>query len=88
MELFEIGDNLQFYQTGWFVVLMLLFCCFPLGIILMWYYNKFNKPLRILITIFFIAAPIMYIIGTQMYINSVNRQIQDLYDSINQMFPY
>jgi len=37
----------------WFVLLMMLFCCFPFGVFLMWKYKKFNKPIRIIITSFF-----------------------------------
>ena len=42
-----------FYSKPWFIVLMLLFCCFPIGLFLMWKYKKFNKPARIIITLFY-----------------------------------
>ena len=42
-----------FYSKIWFIVLMLLFCCFPIGLFLMWKYKKFNKPARVIITLFY-----------------------------------
>mgnify|MGYP002543300308 FL=1 len=45
-----------FYTKTWFIVLMLITCCFPVGIFLMWKYKKFNTPARIIITLFFVAA--------------------------------
>ena len=39
-----------FYQSTWFVILMLLCWCFPIGLFLMWKYKKFNKNMRIIIT--------------------------------------
>lgn len=45
-----------FYSKTWFIVLMLCFCCFPIGIFLMWKYKKFNKPVRIIITLFFLIC--------------------------------
>lgn len=49
-----------FYSKTWFIVLMLLFCCFPIGLFLMWKYKKFNKPARIIITLFYV---IVFIFG-------------------------
>lgn len=42
-----------FYSKTWFIVLLTFFCCFPIGLVLMWKYKKFNKPARIIITVFF-----------------------------------
>lgn len=42
-----------FYSQTWFVILMMFCCCFPVGLFLMWKYDKFNKPVRIIITVFF-----------------------------------
>lgn len=39
-----------FLAKTWFVLLMLLFCCFPFGLFLMWKYKKFNKPARVILT--------------------------------------
>ena len=39
---------------------MLLFCCFPIGLLLMWKYKKFNKPARVIITLFYV---IVFIFG-------------------------
>ena len=49
-----------FYSKIWFIVLMLLFCCFPIGLFLMWKYKKFNKPARVIITLFYV---IVFIFG-------------------------
>lgn len=48
-----------FYSKTWFIILMMFFCCFPVGIILMWKYKKFNKPIRIIITVFFALCVII-----------------------------
>lgn len=47
------GTKSQFYQSTWFIILMTFFCCFPIGLFLMWKYKKFNKPARIIITALF-----------------------------------
>lgn len=39
----------NFYQKTWFCVLMLI-CFFPIGLFLMWKYEKFNQTVRIIIT--------------------------------------
>ncbi len=49
-----------FYSQTWFIVLMMFCCCFPVGLFLMWKYKKFNKPVRIIITIFF---AICFVVG-------------------------
>ncbi|WP_047373982.1 hypothetical protein [Exiguobacterium sp. ZOR0005] len=43
---------MKFYQTTWFTILTLLLF-FPVGLFLMWKYQKFNKAARIIISIFF-----------------------------------
>lgn len=45
-----------FYSQTWFILLMMLCCCFPIGLFLMWKYKKFNKPVRIIITAVFVIA--------------------------------
>lgn len=39
----------KWYQKNWFVILMLLFV-FPVGLFLMWYFKKWNKPTRWILT--------------------------------------
>lgn len=39
----------KWYQKNWFVILMLLFV-FPVGLFLMWYFKKWNKPARWIVT--------------------------------------
>lgn len=48
-------DSYKFYQKDWFIILMLFICCMPIGLFLMWYYKKYDKPVRIMMTIFFIT---------------------------------
>ena len=45
-------NDLKFYQKSWFILLMLFFCCLPLGLFLMWYYKKNTKSVRIYLTVF------------------------------------
>lgn len=45
-----------FYQSTWFVILMMFCCCFPIGLFLMWKYKKFNQPVRIILTTLFVIA--------------------------------
>jgi hypothetical protein len=61
-------NNEPFYTSTWFIVLMLACCCFPLGLILMWKYNKFNKPVRIVISSIFALAVLMTLITSGMSI--------------------
>ncbi len=43
---------MKFYETTWFTVLMLLLF-FPIGLFLMWKYQKFNKIARIALSVIF-----------------------------------
>lgn len=45
----------KWYQKNWFVILMLLFV-FPVGLFLMWYFKKWNKPARWIVTIVILLA--------------------------------
>ncbi|MDD3186762.1 MAG: Ltp family lipoprotein [Anaerostipes sp.] len=42
----------KFYTKTWFVILMIIFI-FPVGLFLMWKYNKFSKTARIIISAIF-----------------------------------
>lgn len=42
----------EFYKEDWFVILMLVLI-FPLGLVLMWYYEKFSKENRLLLSAVF-----------------------------------
>lgn len=46
-------DRQKFYQSTWFTVLTLIFLM-PLGVFLMWKYNKFNKRARIILSGIFV----------------------------------
>lgn len=48
--------NQPFHSQTWFIVLMMFCCCFPIGLFLMWKHKKFNQPVRIILTAFFIIA--------------------------------
>ena len=50
-----------FYSQTWFIVLMMFCCCFPVGLFLMWKYKKFNKPVRIILTVLFALGIIVAI---------------------------
>ena len=71
-EAIEAPKKEPFYSQTWFIVLMMFCCCFPVGLFLMWKYNKFNKPVRIIITIFF---AICFIVGITNSTNTSNKDI-------------
>lgn len=50
------ASKTPFYQSTWFVILMMFCCCFPIGLFLMWKYKKFNQPVRIILTALFVIA--------------------------------
>ncbi len=52
---------MKFYQKTWFIILM-LFVLPPVGIILMWTGKKFNKIIRIILTVFFAFATLFQIL--------------------------
>lgn len=60
-----------FYSQTWFIILMMFCCCFPIGLFLMWKYKKFNKPVRIIITIF---AAFCFISGIQSAVSTASSE--------------
>lgn len=52
-----VKQQQKFYQSGWFCILMLLLF-FPVGLFLMWKYKKFNKVVRIVVTVILVMAVI------------------------------
>ncbi|MBS6955917.1 MAG: DUF4352 domain-containing protein [Enterocloster asparagiformis] len=46
------SNELKFYERNFFILLM-LFCCFPLGLFLMWHHKKNTMSNRIFLTFFF-----------------------------------
>lgn len=46
----ENGHKEKWFSKNWFVIFMLLLC-FPIGILLMWKYKKFNKVMRIILSV-------------------------------------
>lgn len=70
--------KMPFYRSIWFTVLMMLCCCFPIGLFLMWRYRKFTMIIRIIVTILFSALFCKYLIE---YINVMNT-ISNLTNSI------
>lgn len=45
-------ENSKFYQRTWFTILMLI-VFFPVGLYLMWKYNKFPFVIRVVVSVFF-----------------------------------
>ena len=77
-------NDLKFYQKSWFILLLLFFCCLPLGLFLMWYYKKNTKSVRIYLTVFF---TIMWGLGIYIqYQNAVTAksEFQQSYENIMQ----
>ena len=77
-------NDLKFYQKSWFILLLLFFCCLPLGLFLMWYYKKNTKSVRIYLTVFF---TIMWGLGIYIqYQNAVTTksEFQQSYENIMQ----
>lgn len=57
------APNEPFYSKTWFILLMMCCCCFPIGLFLMWKYKKFNKPVRIIVTAFFVICFFLGVYG-------------------------
>lgn len=77
----HFSSELKLYQQLWFQFLLCLFCCMPVGIILMWYHKTANIIVRIELTILFAIIPCLSI-----YISYTNYQtaisnIQQSYDT-------
>lgn len=58
-----IDGKTKITDQTWFTIIMLMIF-FPYGLYLMWKKNKFNKTIRIIITLFFV---ICFIIGLKDY---------------------
>ena len=54
---------LPFYASTWFVILMLLFIG-PVGLFLMWRFEKFSKVVRIIITVLLVMVWISNFLGS------------------------
>ncbi|MGV3155481.1 hypothetical protein [Staphylococcus simulans] len=52
--------NEKWYQKSWFVILMLIFL-FPVGLFLMWYFKKWNNPIRWILTVIIVFISIFSI---------------------------
>lgn len=60
---YDLPENCQkFYSKSWFIILMLLLF-FPIGLVLMWRYMKFNKPCRIVITALCFFILLIFVLG-------------------------
>ena len=69
------------YSQTWFIVLMMFCCCFPVGLFLMWKYKKFNKPVRIILTVLFAFGVIIAITNggnssTEKNVSSVSQKTE------------
>ncbi len=59
----QAPEKTPFYQTTWFILLMMFCCCFPVGLFLMWKYKKFHIAVRITLTSFFVLLFLISLIG-------------------------
>ncbi len=59
----QAPEKTPFYQTTWFILLMMFCCCFPVGLFLMWRYKKFHVGVRIALTSFFVLLFFISLIG-------------------------
>ena len=70
------NEDLKFYQRWWFAFISLFFCCFPLGLFLLWRNKKFTKVNRITMTIvaslFFFAGAYPILSGQVAASNDLN----------------
>jgi len=75
--------DIKFYQTDTFIILMSLCCCLPLGLFMMWYYKKFNKVIRIVLTSILAIIGISILFMTfYTYTCSMN-EIRNAFDQIH-----
>lgn len=63
-----MDNKTKFYKTEWFMWLMLIFVA-PVGIYMLWKRGKYNKPIRIILSVFFGVFFLSMIIN-----NSINNQ--------------
>ena len=54
----------KWYQTNFFVIFMLIFF-FPVGLYLMWRYTNWKKPIKFLVTAFFVYAIIQSMVSPE-----------------------
>ncbi|HHW41617.1 MAG TPA: hypothetical protein GXX19_10820 [Syntrophomonadaceae bacterium] len=70
-----------FYKTTWFMWLMLL-TVYPVGLILMWKYNKHNLFIRVLLTgLIFFSIPLSHIASNQLNHDLMIPYSQSVFDS-------
>lgn len=76
-------SDMKFYQRTWFIVLMMFFCCMPLGLFLMWYYKKYSKPVMAMFTVVFIslwgAGVYMEYLSYTATMNEISHTVDSLY---------
>lgn len=69
----------KFYEENWFMMFMFI-VCFPVGVFLMWKYNKtMKKSTKVLITILYIYTLISGII----FLSIINKENLKYYDNSN-----
>lgn len=72
-----------FYQSTWFIILMLFCCCFPIGLFLMWKYKKFPKAVRIIISVFFGLMFVISIVRGPSESSLSDNATAQLYDEVS-----
>ncbi len=76
-----------FYQTTWFTILMLICCCFPIGLYTMWKYKKFNQPIRIIISAFFAVSFAISVMTGSFSDESITSSTQEIVEESQTLEP-
>ena len=77
----QAPEKTPFYQTTWFILLMMFCCCFPVGLFLMWKYKKFHIGVRIAFTSFFILLFLISFIGGIVNVVGSSKKASTAYSS-------
>lgn len=77
----HFDSELKIYQKLWFQLLLCLFCCMPIGLILMWYHKTSNILVRVWATIIFMLLPICGIYSSYQNYKVAVSDFQQEYES-------
>lgn len=79
--------DLKFYERWWFIVITMFFCCWPIGLFLMWYKRKSTLDFRITLTVLIIAiwggGTYAFYLNYISAMNNLNAAIEANYDVMN-----
>lgn len=65
--------RIPFYQSTWFTIITMFWCCYPVGLFTMWKYRKFTLLIRTFITILFGVLFCKYVIELYGAFNSIGQ---------------